>query len=150
MQRGIRFKVPNEWGTIINFILENIQLRDYIFNISNDEIHLEKEGFLFNNEDVMEGEVFENLISQSKYYALFANIQRYPKDSIVKNIKTYDDFLKSDCDLIVIIVDGTFVDIFVKFEKDFIQIANNAKKNNFIDIEYITEKNDIIKNLSCW
>ena len=142
MIRGIQFKIPNKWGYMLKDILKNIDLADYDFEINDDnEIWMENNEQLF-VEDIMDGEDFNKRISQNPYYIIFANIHIYKTGSKISKIKTYKEFLDSECEIIILIIDSMNVCIYAKDEEKLDKIELNVKKNEFENIEYITDEND--------
>lgn len=63
-------------------------------------------------------------------------------------LNTYEDFLKSDCEIIILITDSVFVDIYAKDEMVINKIKYNAEQCDFKDIAYITDENDYRTYLS--
>lgn len=142
MIRGIKFEIPNEWGYVLRDILKDINLANCVFYIDNDnEIWTENNEQLF-IEDIIDGEDFNKLISKNPYYAIFANIHIYIKGSKISKIKTYEEFLNSECEIIILIIDSMNICIYVKDKEKLDKIELNAKKNEFKNIEYITDEND--------
>ncbi len=140
---GIEFKIPNVWGTVLNKILDDIKLDDLIFKINFEEVFAENNEFLF-NKDIYTGLEFSELIKTENYYPIFLNLKLYDKDTnYEENIENYDDFLNSNCKLILTIVDCEFVEVYSK-NTDYLNIIKeNAIKNNFLDIIEINNKEDI-------
>ncbi len=147
MIRGIQFKIPNKWGYMLKDILKNIDLADYDFEINDDnEIWVENNEQLF-VEEIIDGEDFNKQISQNPYYIIFANIHIYKIGFKISKIKTYKEFLDSECEIIILIIDSINVCIYMKDKEKLDKIELNAKKNKFKNIEYITDENDNITML---
>ncbi len=140
---GIEFKIPNVWGTVLNEILEGIKLEDFIFDISDEEVFLGNNEFLF-NKDIYSGLEFKDLIKSNKYYPIFLTLKLYDKNTDYDdNIKNYDDFLNSNCKLILNITDCEYVEVYSKDIKYLIIIKENALKYNFSNIVDINKKENI-------
>jgi len=147
MEIGIKFQIPNKWGNLIEDILCGIELTEYIWKISEDEVYIEDNtenyGFLFpQNEDIFRGEEFIKIISFPSYYTVSANIQAYINKDNIFDIKTYYDFKESNCQIIILIVDNIFVSIYVKTNKILERIKANALLKKYEQIEYIMYDND--------
>lgn len=141
MIRGIRFKLPNVYDSFINKILNGINKDKYIWKIDEDQVFINGGDFLFST-DIYNGQDFKRIISHPSYYTVFINLRAYPIGTVFDEVKDYNVFLKSNCELIVLITDSTFVDIYSKNRADIEMINLNAQKNNFTEIEYITDEND--------
>lgn len=143
---GIRFKIPNKSDTYISKILKNIGREDNIWYIKEEEI-LNKMDYLFDKEIYTNSE-FKGIISKP-HYIVFANIQLY-KNNNIKEINNYDDFINSDCSLILFITDSEFVDVYSKEEKFIDFIKQNAIDNEFKDIKIISNESEIRKYFSAY
>lgn len=139
--RGIEFKIPNLYGSFISDILNGISVEQYVWKISEDEAYLNMEKSLFLTE-VLTGQDFKETICYPSYYIVFANLQAYPNGSDLNELNTYEDFLKSSCEIVILITDSIFVEIYAKDEKIINKIKYNAEQCDFKEIRYITDKND--------
>lgn len=132
---GIQFELENKYGSFLKNIFKNIHTQGYTWYLPYGEV-LNSKGDFFFVEDQYDNLTFKNLIKK-EYYIIHLNLLGYEKgkDDIV--IKSYGDFMNSSCELLISIVDTTFVRIFCK-KNNFLEIiADNAKKNNFKNINFI-------------
>lgn len=153
MNIGIKFQIPNKWDKLIESILNGIELKKYIWKINEDDVYIKdtmkNNGFLFPQEkNIFNGEEFIKIISQRSYYTVFINIEAYLSENDFHNIKTYNDFITSNCEIIILTSDNIFVNIYAKSEKIIQQIETNAMKNKYEQIEYITDENLKLLNLA--
>lgn len=140
---GIEFKIPNVWGTLLNDILDGIKLEDLIFKLGYEEVFLSNNEFLF-KEDIYSGLEFSKLIKNKKYYTVFLNLKLYDKNTNYDDdIENYNDFLNSNCKLILIITDCEYVEIYSKDIKYLNIIKENVIKHNFSNIVDINKREDI-------
>lgn len=72
----------------------------------------------------------------------FARIRRYPVGSAVDSINTYEDYLKSNCDMLVLFYDGGFYEIYEKEETLVQKTYVFCSENGFQKVEYIRDDND--------
>lgn len=149
MIRGIKFEIPNSYGSYINEILNGIDLKQYKWKVDEDEIYLDDEHSLFPYE-VISGVDFKKTISRFSYYIVFAKLQAYSPNSNFCELNDYDDFLKSNCELVIFFIDSIFVDIYSKDKEVINKIKNNAERWKFKGISYITDKNDRMTKFSVW
>ena len=77
----------------------------------------------------------------------FFRLRRYPKNAVITNIDTLDDYLQSECDFIIIYYDNAYVDLYAKdiailnfvyeqclrfhAEKMFIETLENPVRTDF-------------------
>lgn len=132
---GIRFEIPNEWNNYLSLIFNDVNDKSFNWFISDEEIYLADYSDLF-KESIYKNNTFKEVISNNKYYLISGNILAF-KSSNFKDINTYEDFQNSDCEILVVVVDSYYVDVYVKNDKILEQIRNNAIDNKFKNIEYI-------------
>ncbi len=148
MIRGLRFKLLNKFDFFINKILDGINKDTYVWRISEDQVFLEKGDFLYDSY-IYSGQKFNEIISKSPYYTAALNLQVFPCGTNFQQINNYCDFLNSNCELVVLMCDTIYVDIYSKSMNIIEIIRLNAQNNNFQEIEYITDENDRIKEFEC-
>lgn len=139
MNIGMKFKIPNEYGNYLKQILDKIDSDNYTWKIEEAEVYKVELTDLFTM-DKYSNYDFKKIISQDRYYTVFTNIKLYEKEdkTIIRN---YEDFLNSTCILILLVTDNIFVEIYSKSENILKIIYENALKNKFTDISYITKNN---------
>lgn len=137
---GIRFEIPNEYGQFLKKILENVKIKNGFWKIVTDDIIKKNGDYLF-NEEVYNNIDFQKIISSNEYYLTFADIQYYNENQFFE-IYDFESFLKSDCGLLIIVVDNIFVDIYSKSKVIIKHIENNAIKYKFKNITIINNKLD--------
>ncbi|MCQ4114245.1 DUF2691 family protein [Ruminococcus sp. zg-921] len=143
--RGISFKITNH-NNILYQILNCIDIKKYVwYNIENQNESWENtsKNDLFDS-SYYDGENFLKCI-QSNHFVVFLKLQAYFENCKFFDIHTYNDFIKSDCQLILLVYDCSSVEIYSKDVNDITAIYNNALKNNYLDINFITDNNDMRK-----
>lgn len=143
MNRGISFLVKNDYTHVLYDILE-LASENYYWLICTDEV-LVSEGekivsqSLFKSVE-LDGHTFLNLIKSKTYLPILLDLKAFNRISDIKNIKDYEEYEKSGCQLILLIVDSSYVDLYVKDEKLLSYLYKNALQKNFKNVEYINEK----------
>ena len=143
---GIKFLIKNEYDIILNKIFHGIACSNFRRKIEDEEVLGEHVEFFFDKTDYSNNE-FQNMI-QKEHYPIFLNLQMYYKNSDVNDIKNYDQFLTSSCQLILFIVDNVFVEIYAKNQTILEKISKNAVNYDFSNIEYINASLDTYENFS--
>ncbi|MGF7059032.1 DUF2691 family protein [Brassicibacter mesophilus] len=157
-KRGVRFFVPNAYGDFIWKVLKDIDIIKYHWHIDSDEIYkvIDDEMIddnLFNSDRigslVLSGIEFKSHIFNHIYYAIFGEFKAFPQHSQISIVNTYEEFLRSDCEIVLLIVDNIYYDVYCK-NKNYLEIIyQNAINNNFENITYIDE-NDGRTRLNVW
>jgi hypothetical protein len=139
--RGISFIRNKCDDSIFATILDGVDVKGLYWNVSEDEVYLSNDDNLF-VEKFIDGNTFLSLINIDYYMAIFANIKAYTDNIISNKINYYDDFLKSNCELVILCYDSAYFEIYSK-STDIIEIIkSNCMKKGFSEIEYITDDND--------
>ena len=99
MIRGLKFIIPNTYGSFINIIFKNIDVKRYNWKVSKAEIIHENLNDLI-SEPKINGEDFYAIIQQN-YYIVSAYFEAYLKEISPCKIKTYRDFKDSDCEIVL-------------------------------------------------
>ena len=124
--RGIEFECSNGYGTILKDLLEPLTFENYDFYIFEDEIIKDDENWILPK--VISGRAFRKLISESSYLVIFVHLQVYKKGAKYKPIKDYQDFINSNCDIVFLLSDNSFVEIYAKEVQIIQTLADNAEK----------------------
>ena len=154
MKRGIRFEAPNEYGNILAEILKPFALEDFCWKIGDCESYIAGDKGLERNlfpegQTIMEGIELKNLLENNAYYVIFAELQAYP-DSSFSVVENYGEFIDSDCELVLLVVDCIYVDLYCKDESMIELLYEHALKRRFKRVAYIAGKNDTRTRLSVW
>ncbi|WP_214762636.1 DUF2691 family protein [Exiguobacterium sp. s146] len=153
MKRGIRFNIPNTYGRFLTDMLSPIDIAAYSWFVGGEESYRVKNGNLdqplFPEATEMDGETFSDLIHQDEHYLIFVNVKAFSKEP-VKDIETYEAFRDSNCELTLLIVDSTFVDIYCKDETLLESFYQHALACGYEDVAYLTDANDTRTSLTVW
>lgn len=144
MKRGVRFQIPNEYGKFIANILEPIDCTHFSWRADfHTEIWKCTDGKLdeelFPN-PVVNGDEFYDLINNNIYYMIFATIKAFSKKgSSSIRIDTYKDFIASECEIIMLVADCSYTDVYCKDVLLIEKLYDNAKSKAYEYVEYIYE-----------
>ncbi|RLQ90855.1 DUF2691 family protein [Planomicrobium sp. Y74] len=154
MRRGISFEIPNKYGRWLEEMLKPINIAAFDWQIGSSESYtviddrLEEE--LFSNKgNVIEGTELKNRVEANQYYIISVDLQAFPKNT-VNRVETFEEFIESDCQLVLLVVDCIYVTIYCKNQETIESLNKNAITCGFGDIEYITNENDARTKLSVW
>lgn len=155
MKRGISFEIPNKYGSFLGEILKPFEMTEFIWRIGDEGSYLLKDDKLgeplFPNEiNGMDGLLLKGLLEDNEYYLIFADLKAYRKGKNSADIETYEEFLNSDCQLVLLVVDSAFVTLYCKDNEKLESLYHNAKLNGFYNLKYITDENDTRTVLSVW
>ncbi|MGG4266651.1 DUF2691 family protein [Peribacillus simplex] len=154
MKRGISFEIPNEYGTLLGEVLKPIDITVFSWRIGNGESYIvvdnELDEELFSEDKkAIGGAELKNLLENNMYYIIFSDLQAYPKGEFF-DIETYEEFIESQCELILLVVDSCYVTIYSKNKETTELLYKNATECGFEDVKYITDENDTRIRLSAW
>lgn len=138
--RGISFNIPNEYGNVLKKIFFDFDIKKYNWYISDIDIYNSDDKNDFSS-GLISGISFDNSLNSVKNQYIVA-ITLMAFNGEFAPIVNYNDFKKSNCDLVVLISDSVFVEIYCKNKDDIEKLKNNALNFGFTNIEYITKEND--------
>lgn len=152
MKRGVRFLIPdrNSSNHSLGDILKPIPCPLYKWAIGCTEIHLYKEdamndGFLFSEQNVLNGSELERAVNDQAYLAVCAELKAFPITAAVMDIVDYEEFVNSECEIVVLLVDCSYVDIYCKNTELIEDVYHYVHQKGYTDIEYIDENNSRTK-----
>ena len=139
---GLEFKVKNEYNNFLFKILNSIDVQQHIWMIITDDIIFPKGG---NNDgifdsDIVEGQIFLNCIAKDEYYMIFVDLKAFPVCGKQIEIKSFKDFMDSDCQMILLCVDSEHIEFYSKDEAILKTVFENCLKYGFESVKHISEK----------
>ncbi len=140
--RGISFKICNFEYKPISKILENVNIINFNWSISEDEIYLRGNNLSLFDTKYTSGKKFNNLINEKEYQAISANMRASFNAGYVEEFDNYEEFNKSDCVINIFCTDVNFYEVYVKDKLTLETIKTNCYNYGFNNIEYITKSND--------
>lgn len=144
MKRGIRFKIPNEHGKIICEILSKDIIREFSWFVEDGEILAMGKDGKYNSvfhKKYWSGEEFLTCVKEQEYYIVNCKIIGFNEVG-EEETNTYEKFSKSKSEILLIISDSIFVDIYCKNLNNLEQLFKINFKRECL--EYICEIDDRI------
>lgn len=149
--RGISFEIPNAFGKYLFQMLHNINITDFIWKVGGGEAYYieanQLDTSLFPPVDIIDGTTLHSIISKKDYYLIFADFKGFAKNIDIREIETYEDFIKSECQFVFLVVDSSSVYIYSKDQDTIKQLYSNAIAAQFDHIHYLTDENDPLTTL---
>jgi hypothetical protein len=148
--RGIRLKLINRYDRYLYKLLLPLFHYNFIWEVHEDEVYRIVEGSL--NRDLFEQKLLNNdrfyqqIINQ--HYLIFLKLMA-SKNITNISIESYDEFIKSDVEMIVLVIDSVFVDIYVKNRVLLKKIVDNIDVQDIENIDLI-DSSDTRERLSVW
>ncbi|PGB95055.1 DUF2691 family protein [Bacillus toyonensis] len=151
MNIGINFVVPQDTQFHISVLdlLKNYNFQDYLWQIDDADVFI-YDSFgnitdepLFENKRFLNGNKMGDILKNKNFDSIFFTICTFPdtKKSNPTWIRTAADFLNTDCEFILSIVDGFDIRILCK-DKDLLKALYQHVQNlGYVGIEYLTENN---------
>ena len=151
MAVGLDIEIKNEYGNYVDKILASIDLSIYKWDIVAAEILCKgrensSPPWLFDT-GLMDGNSLKKAISEEIYFLIFADFKAYPLNAKQTHIQTFADFMASECELVFMCVDTTYVEIYCK-NKDILDlIYNNCEGFNCESIAYVSVEQAKVRTL---
>lgn len=141
--RGISFKVPQQKTDVLPSILNGIGAEKLCWHSIPDQNEAwtlpDRSDYL--TEPCYYGAAFLSAI-QEPHFIIFLKLQAYPTKERFEELHTYEEFLKSDCAVLLLIYDCEFADIYLKDAEILRAVKCNAEKAGFREITILTDEND--------
>lgn len=143
MIKGITFEIPQKVTNTLWNILETVDVTEYYWiNIKNQtETFDEQLADDFLLQECYDGYSFQKLIN-CNHYIISLKLQAYTSSHNFESIHTYDEFLKSDCQIVILIYDCEFVEIYSKKLSITNSIYQQAIDNGYNNVVFLTDSND--------
>jgi hypothetical protein len=139
----IDIEVTGSYNNYLQRIFEGVNLSGYEWEIITDDTLFSEGGLtkqgIFTNK-LISGTEFYKCIAKEQYLMIFVDIKAYPIGKEHVEIKTLNDFLKSNCELVFVCVDSWYINIYCKNEEVLKAIFNNCKDDDFKKVEYLSEE----------
>lgn len=144
MLRGVTLMIPAKYGNQLADILEPIDTKQYNWYVATSECIVEHISL---NEDLLpefqlKGSELDVRVKGRPYYINFIDLKAFPVGDEVHDIETYEDFLRSKSEIVLLIADTACTTIYCKDKDTLRKVFENAKNLGFEDVEYITDEND--------
>ncbi|WP_342561598.1 DUF2691 family protein [Paenibacillus sp. FSL R7-0345] len=154
-KRGITCKIPNEFGRFLGELLQPFDTADYQWYNGGEEAYFTNTGTLAETlfpEQVfgMDGVQLIDIVENNEYYVIFADLKAFPKGSKVVDVQTYEEYVKSDCQFVLIIVDCVHVAIYCKDQEKLTELYLNAQSHGYTNVQYTTDENDFRTKMTAW
>ena len=147
--RGLTFEIPNMYGQFLFDILEQTRIKDFVWKVEAGESYVIENDTLgnplFPTDSILSGEELYKKIMKADYYLIFVDLKGFPKETDVREITTYEEFVESACQFVLLIVDSSYVYIYSKDQITIKNISSKAMAAGYKNVEYITDENDELR-----
>ncbi|MCZ2260827.1 DUF2691 family protein [Sporosarcina sp. G11-34] len=144
--RGVSFEIPNKYGKQLFDILKEVDVSRWDWQIGGGEAYIIENGTLgkdlFGTITSLTGKELFKLISENEYYLIFADLKAYMNVESELKVETYEDFLESDCQFVLLLLDSSYVTIYSKSKFTIQSFYDQAVAAKYEKVEYITDDND--------
>lgn len=144
--RGVSFEIPNAYGKQLFDIFNGIDITQWTWRIGGGESYIVEDGTLdadlFDPVQVLTGEALLKRISENDYYLIFSDLKAFNVAENVMEIETYETFVESDCQFVLLLVDSSYVSIYAKEQYTIHDLYQRAIAANYENIHYITKEED--------
>lgn len=145
---GVIFYIRNEYGKQLFEFLEGIVNPTWYWSVAPEEAYFaDPNGFgapFFGEEDqIMDGPTFMNHISEEDYQLIFADLKAFPTLESVVEITNETEFMKSSCELGLIVSDSAQVIVYSRDKQIILDIFKRAESMAYEDIRFMTKESII-------
>lgn len=136
MMKGIKLKIISEESNILLKILVGIEFSSYSFDVSNFESYEEnmdeKWKELSNDKSITSEDAKERILTINDLRAKIEFLELYIRyEDVVKvNLYNYKDFLESEYETVIKVIDARIIHIYSKNKKFLKKILSNLKDDS--------------------
>jgi hypothetical protein len=151
MNIGIHFHAPEDENFFLSVLslLEPFNFKNYSWQVDASEIYLKDSCGNFTSEALLDDDQFisgnklEQNLRNKNYFLIFLTICAFPElgKSISTRILTATDFINTDCEFVLSIVDGFDISILCKDEELLTTLYQHVQDLGYVDTKYLTENN---------
>lgn len=146
MTRGLFFRLNQKDSYNLKNILSGIDVRKYywVCDPSQTEGWSINDNLSFFDKSIYNGAEFLSEINKESFI-IFVKISAFPLGTHIQEIHSYEDFLKSDCILLLFIVDCEEGELYIKDPALLSSIRNDLIRQGFQHIQDISEEDDRVR-----
>ena len=147
--RGLSFKISNPRGLPLLQIFACANVKNYYWYVvgeQNDTWDSSMERLLL-EQFAYDGSSFYETIKR-EHFLIFLKLQAYFPSDKYDEILSYDDFQKSRCQLLLLIHDCCYVDIYIKDQTIIEETYQYAVSSGCQNVRYIEDENDTRTKMS--
>lgn len=145
---GIRFEIPNEFGYHLKHIVSVLNFTSNDWFIEDAEVYNQVYENYFKKGVYSQDKLLE--LCDQEHYLIMLDLRIFPKGSHCIPVQTVQEFKVSDCQLVLLCCDSSFIDIYCKDHNIQKAILEMCKYNGYKNLERIEEKTDTRTRLSVW
>lgn len=140
MIRGVSFEAKPGFSERLLSVLSCFKIEDYNWQIIDENTASTS---ALDIEGLLSGVELLHYIKTGEYFFIAFNIRAFPQGAKITEPMTYEEFVNSECFLILLYHDCRFVELYCK-NTDFSKKAYDQYKNDneVEEIEFITDDND--------
>ncbi|MCU4767326.1 DUF2691 family protein [Bacillus toyonensis] len=148
MNIGMHFHAPEDENFFLSVLslLESFNFKNYVWQIDTAEVYVKDSNgnfpnaFSFNKDRFITGSDLERTLNQ-KYYLIFLTMSAFTKKEDYTSIITATDFINSNCEFLLSIVDGFDISILCKDEELLTTLYQHVQDLGYVDTKYLTVNN---------
>ena len=131
----------SSFDSILSDLLNGISVEEYNWLIMDCNICRRPETVFLNYDGIYTGKEFKKLLKELETcYIININMQAAHK--VIDAVKDYDDYLNSECKLVILICDVAYNEIYCKSSELCETIRSNCLKLDYSKFEVIDDDND--------
>ena len=147
--RGLSFKISNPRGFPLLEIFTCVNVNNYCWYVvgsQNDTWDSKMERLLLDHSRY-DGFSFSETIKQ-EHFVIFLKLQAYFPHDEYGELLSYDDFQKSKCQLLVLMHDCCYVDMYIKDQAIIEETYQYVVSSGYQNVRYLKDDNDTRTRLS--
>ena len=140
--KAIKCEFPNDYGFFLSPVMDILKNETWTWSIEVSEVYRIVDGNVVNvfesNESIL-NEQFIQTLADHPHYLVFAEWKAFPDVESIRPITNFQEFISSDCQFIVLVVDTSFVTLITKDDGLLANIHKALQNNGVSEIQILNE-----------
>jgi len=147
---GISFFAKRHGDFILQDLLYGVPIENFHWSIGTCHLYSNALNETRFDEVYYNGNDFNEMVYQKthRYFIQFADFKAFPSKDNIIIITTIEEYLNSDCQIALFIIDIDEICIYSKDLKILQQIETNAQNKGYVEIEYFTKETNPLTGMN--
>ncbi|PJK16545.1 hypothetical protein CQS04_05135 [Chryseomicrobium excrementi] len=140
--KAIKCELPNDYGYFLSPVMDAFNQESWTWAIEVSEVYQMVDGNMkdaFRAPTTLSNQQFIKSLADHPHYLVFAEWKAFPDVESIRPITNFQEFVSSDCQFIILVVDTSFITVIVKDDSLLANIYNTLLKNGASNLKLLAE-----------
>lgn len=140
--KAIKCEFPNDYGFFLSPVMHILKNETWTWAIEVSEVYQMVNGNLedvFRAPTTLSNQQFIQRLADHPHYLVFTEWKAFPDLESISPITNFQEFISSDCQFIILVVDTSFITVIVKDDSLLANIHNTLLENGASNLKLLAE-----------